>query len=190
MTLLLLYLLALLDGVLCGLRTAMGRNARIGKGWYYLRATVRGLVGAQFVSTVALSALLVVTLISPHKGELRRDLEDAARGMLRIFLPYAALVLGSLALRGLPSTDIRSASSVFLLGPLTAIRPLVMMAGVAYGVVQSHLAETRALGLIVLALMLSLEYFLNLWMAKRQAKEIRKLVPDKAMVRPTTGDYS
>jgi hypothetical protein len=177
MTLLLLYLLALLDGVLCGLRTAMGRNARIGKKWYYVRATVRGLVGAQIVSTMALGALLLVVLISAHHAELRADLEDSAGRMLRIFLPYTALVLGSLSLRALPSTDIRSASSVFLLGPLTAIRPVVMIAGVVYGISQSALAETRLLGLIILTLMLSLEFALNRWMARMQAKHIAKLIP-------------
>src|SRR5262249_33807826 len=52
MTLLALYLLALLDGILCGLRTAMGRNALIRKRWYYLRATLRGLLGAQLASMV------------------------------------------------------------------------------------------------------------------------------------------
>ena len=177
MTLLLLYLLALLDGVLCGLRTAMGRDARIRKRWYYLRASLRGLVGAQIVSTVALAALLIALLVSRDYVELRGDLEGAAARMLRIFLPYAAFVLGSLTLRGIPSTDIRSASSVFLLGPLTAIRPLVMMAGVAYGIWDSRLAGTRTLGLIILALMLSLEFALNRWMARVQRKRIAKLVP-------------
>jgi len=177
MTLLLLYLLALLDGVLCGLRTSMGRNARIGKFWYYARATVRGLLGAQIVSTIALGVLLLVALISPHSGELRIDLEESAGRMLRIFLPYAALVLGSLALRAIPSTDIRSASSVIFLGPLTALRPLVMIVGVGYGISESRLWETRALGLVILTLMLSLEYALNRWMARIQAKQIAKLVP-------------
>jgi hypothetical protein len=97
--------------------------------------------------------------------------------MLGIFLPYAALVLGSLGLRALPSTDIRSASSVFLLGPLTAIRPLVMMAGVAFGILQSRLWETRVLGLIIITLMLSLEFALNRWVARIQARRIAKLVP-------------
>ena len=41
--------------------------------------------------------------------------------MLWIFLPYGALVLFNLALRLLPSTDIRSATSVFMLGLLTAM---------------------------------------------------------------------
>jgi hypothetical protein len=181
MTLLLLYLLALLDGVLCGLRSSMGRNARIGKFWYYTRATVRGLVGAQIVSMLALGALLLVALLSPHSGELRMDLEGSAGRMLRVFLPYAALVLGSLALRAIPSTDIRSASSVLFLGPLTAIRPLIMMAGVGYGISESRLWETRLLGLIILALMLFLEYALNRWMARIQAKQIAKLVPVQSM---------
>jgi hypothetical protein len=179
MTLLILYLLALLDGVLCGLRTAMGRNALIGKTWYYVRATVRGLIGAQIVATLALGVLIIVVLISPNRGELRTDLESAAGRMLRIFLPYAALVLGSLAMRGMPSTDIRSATSVFFLGPLTAMRPAVMVAGVGYGIWGSQLVETRVLGLIILGLMLFLEYFLNLWMGRIQTKQIAKLIPAK-----------
>jgi hypothetical protein len=177
MTLLPLYFLALLDGVLCGLRTSMGRNARIGKFWYYTRATIRGLVGAQMVSTMALGALLLVAVLSPNSAELRTDLQESAGRMLRIFLPYAAFVLGSLALRAIPSTDLRSASSVIFLGPLTAMRPLVMIAGVAYGISRSRLWETRALGLTILALMLSLEYALNRWMARIQAKQIAQLVP-------------
>jgi hypothetical protein len=179
MTLLILYLLALLDGVLCGLRAAMGRNALIGKTWYYVRATIRGLIGAQIVATLALGALIIVALISPNLAELRLDLESAAERMLRIFLPYAALVLGSLAMRGIPSTDIRSATSVFLLGPLTAIRPAMMVAGVGYGILGSWLVETRVLGVIILALMLFLEYFLNRWMARIQTKQIARLVPAK-----------
>lgn len=179
MTLLILYLLALLDGVLCGLRTAMGRHPLIRKTWYYLRATLRGLIWAQVASTLALCALLFVALISPHRGELRTDLEISAGRMLHIFLPYAALVLGSLALRGVPSVDIRSATSVFLLGPLTALRPVVMIVGVGYGILESRLAETRALGLIILGLMLSLEFFLNRRMARKQAKLISGLVPAK-----------
>jgi hypothetical protein len=179
MTLLILYLFALLDGVLCGLRTAMGRNALIGKTWYYVRATIRGLIAAQIVATLALGALIIVALISPNLWELRVDLESAAGRMLRIFLPYAALVLGSLAMRGMPSTDIRSATSVFFLGPLTAIRPAVMVAGVGYGIWSSRLVETRVLGLIILGLMLFLEYFLNRWMARIQTKQIAKLIPAK-----------
>lgn len=96
--------------------------------------------------------------------------------MLWIFVPYAVAVVLSLALRSIPSTDLRSATSVFALGPFTAIRPFVMVAGVAYGILGSQLRETWVLGLFILGLMLSLEYFLNRAAAARQSREIRELV--------------
>jgi hypothetical protein len=176
MTLFGLYVLALLDGLLCGIRSSMGRCALIQKRSYYGRALLRGLAGAQMISSLALLALLLTAGISHHRRELRADLEIAAAHMLWVFLPYAAVVLLSLALRILPSTDIRSATSVFALGPFTAIRPLVMIVGVLYGISYSHLFETRLLGLFILGLMLSLEFALNLVASRRQSFEIRQLV--------------
>jgi hypothetical protein len=63
-----------------------------------------------------------------------------------------------------------------MLGPLTAIRPLVMIVGVLYGLSTSRLLETRLLGLFILALMLSLEFSLNRRAARAQAVQIRTLV--------------
>jgi hypothetical protein len=171
-----LYLLALLDGFLCGLRTSMGRCPLIRKRSYYVRAALRGVVGAQITSTLALLVLALTYTISMRRDELRADLETAAGRMLWIFLPYAALVLFNLTLRLLPSTDIRSATSVLMLGPLTAIRPLVMIAGVLYGISASRLLETHLLGLFVLALMLFLEFALNRRAARVQAIQLRQLV--------------
>lgn len=176
MTLLILYLLALLDGLLCGLRASMGRCPLLRKRGYYARALFQGIVGSQIVSVLALTALLIAAALSAHQDVLRADLELAAGRMLRIFIPYAALVLFNLALRLLPSTDIRSATSVLMLGPLTVIRPLVMATGVLYGISGTHLMETRLLGLFILALMLSLEFFLNRRAARAQAAQIRQLV--------------
>ena len=176
MRLFVLYLLALLDGLLCGLRTSMGRCPLIGKRSYYSRAAFRGVVGAQITSMLALLVLALTYAFSFCRHELRADLEGAAGRMLWIFLPYAALVLFNLALRLLPSTDIRSATSVFMLGPLTAIRPLIMIAGVLYGISASRLLETRLLGLFVLLLMLFLEFALNRLAARAQAILIRALV--------------
>lgn len=176
MTLLVLSLLALLDGLLCGLRASMGRCPLIRKRRYYARSFFRGIVGSQIISTLALAALIVTTAFSTHRDLLRSDLEPAAGRMLRIFVPYAALVLFNLALRLLPSTDIRSATSVLMLGPLTAIRPLIMIAGVLYGISSAHLLETRILGLFILALMLSLEFALNRRASRAQEAQIRQLV--------------
>lgn len=176
MTLLLLYFLALLDGLLCGLRTSMGRCSLIRKRSYYARALFRGIAGAQVVSMLALAALLLTSTFSGRRDALRADLESTAGHMLLVFLPYAALVLFNLALRLIPSTDIRSATSVLVLGPLTAIRPLVMIAGALSAISRSELLETRFLGAFILALMLSLEFFLNRLAARAQSIQIRQLV--------------
>jgi hypothetical protein len=154
----------------------MGRCPLIRKRNYYAWALVRGIAGAQVVSMLALGALLVAKVLSVRRDVLRLDLESVAGRMLWIFLPYAALVLFNLVLRMFPSTDIRSATSVFMLGPLTAIRPFVMIAGIVYGISKSSLLETRLLGLFILALMLSLELLLNRLAARAQVLQIRKLV--------------
>jgi hypothetical protein len=116
---------------------------------------------------------------SGHRGELRADLEAAAGRMLWIFVPYAIAVLGSLMLRAIPSTDLRSATSVFALGPLSAIRSLVMIVGVVYGVAPSRLVETKVLGAFVLLLMLSLEFVLNSRAARAQARQIGRLFTEE-----------
>ena len=184
MTLFALYILALLDGLLCGARVSMGRSAAIAKRRYYLRAQLRGLIGAQIMATIALSALALVAAFSSHRAALRADLETAAERMLWIFGPYAALVLVNILLRLVPSTDIRSATSVTMLGPLTAIRPLVMMVGVFNGIWSSALWETRLLGSFVLALMLGLEYLLNLRAARVQSRELDLLQSFTRSARP------
>jgi L-asparagine transporter-like permease len=171
-----LYLLALLDGLLCGLRSSMGRCAVIRKQSYYRRAALQGVVGAQIISALALVALLGVAARSSNGADVREDLEGAARRMLWVFVPYAVLVLANLALRLVPSNDIRSATSVFMLGPLTAIRPLVMIVGVIYGIYSSRLQETQLLGMFVLVLMLSLEFALNWRADRRQEREIRQII--------------
>jgi hypothetical protein len=99
--------------------------------------------------------------------------------MLWIFVPYANAVVGSLMLRVIPSTDLRSATSVFALGPLSAIRSLVMIMGVVYGAATSRLAETKLLGAFVLLLMLSMEIALNFLAARAQARQIGDLLTER-----------
>jgi len=172
MTLVVLYLLATVDGALCGFRAFAGRSALIHKRAYYSRALLIGAVAAQIASFFSLAVLLLAVVFSSHRAELRGDLESAAGRMLWVFLPYAAAVLFNLALRALPSTDIRAATSVMVLGPLSGLRPFVMIAGVLYGIRSSLLTETKLLGFFVLATMLLLESFLSRIASRRQLREL------------------
>ena len=172
MTLLVLYLLATLDGGLCGFRAFAGRSALIYKRMYYARAVLRGAIAAQAASFLSLVVLLLTVVVSDHRAELRADLESAAGRMLWVFLPYAAAVVINLALRALPSTDIRASTSVMVLGPLTGARPFVMITGVLYGIWTASLFETRLLGVFVLVVMLSLERLLDRIAARMQEREL------------------
>ena len=176
MTLVALFLLASLDGALCGCRSCMGRHPYIFKRKYYALGVLRGVAGAQLASWISLLVLLITLTFTADRELLRRDLESAAGRMLFVFLPYAALVLVNLALRFIPSIDLRSATSVFFLGPLTALRPFVMTAGVVFGIWHSQLPTTVFLGLSVLLLMLSLELALDAYNARCQHRQICSLI--------------
>ena len=176
MTLVVLFLLTSLDGALCGCRTCMGRHPYIFKKKYFARGILRGVVAAQIASWLSFFVLLAILQFTPDRALLRKDLEAAAGRMIFIFLPYAVLVLSNLVLRLVPSIDLRSATSVFFLGPLTALRPFLMIAGVTFGICQAQSRATVFLGLFVLLLMLSMEFALNLYNARLQDRQIRALI--------------
>jgi len=178
MTLLVLFFLASLDGALCGIRASMGRCPLINKRRFYVRAVLRGILAAQIASWLSFFVLLAVYSLAMGKQFVRQDLEAAAGRMLYVFLPYAALVFANLALRLVPSVDLRSATSVVFLGPLTALRPLVMILGIAFGIWRAQLFTTVFLGLFVLSFMLCLEFVLNRYNSRVQQAEIRLLTTD------------
>jgi len=153
----------------------MGRQPLIYKTRYYVIGVLRGALASQIASWLSLLVLLAAVSVSPDRTLLRNDLEAAAARMLMVFLPYAALVVLNLVLRLVPSTDLRSATSVVFLGPLTFLRPFVMIAGVLFGIWHAQLRATILLGLFVLALMLSLEFALNLYIGRLQERQIRLL---------------
>jgi hypothetical protein len=180
MILFVLYLLALLDAILCGYRAGAGRCALIYSERFSRRSMWRGFLVVQVVSTICLGVLLIAVYTSPDRNLLIADLEQSANRMVRVFVVYAALVLANLALRLIPSVDIRSATSVLALGPLTALRPFVMIAGTTYGIWSSKLPATKLLGALVLAFMLGTEWFLNRIHDRIQQRELQELIPAKS----------
>jgi len=168
MTLFLLYLLATTDGALCGYRAAAGRSALINKRAYFRRALLRGAVVVQFGSAISGAVLLAILMLSNDRAYLMSDLLSAGARMIQVYVPYAILVLLFLTFRLIPSVDIRSATSVMVLGPMTAARPFVALGGVLFGILPAHTARTRVLGLFVLGLMFAVQFLLDR-MAARDA---------------------
>jgi hypothetical protein len=158
---LLLWLLATLDAAFAGYRDAAGRNALINKRRYYRRAMWRGaLMGQLAVGVAALIITLSLFMSADWRG-LLQDYEAAGARMLTIYLPYAFVVLLTFLVRWIPSVDLRSITSTVIFGPFTLIRPLVAVVGMGYGVFAARRMVVVAVGIIILAMMLSLEAALS-----------------------------
>jgi hypothetical protein len=132
-----LCVLALVDATLAGFRASTGRNARIDKRGYYLRAARRGLAagtaGLGLVALLAGSAL--GTAADP--AARYRELVHAGTRMLQVLAPFAALVvLTLLAYLLLPMRE-STFMMVVGLGPFTLVRPAVVLTATAWSVAAS-----------------------------------------------------
>ncbi|ABF43741.1 hypothetical protein Acid345_4742 [Candidatus Koribacter versatilis Ellin345] len=153
MILVALYVLATTDGTLCGIRSGAGRSSLIHKRRYYVDGMLYGAFLAQIASAISGLALFATWRLTTERAALALDLVGAAQRMLWVLVPYAIVIFASFLVRWIPSTDIRSATSVMIFGPMTAIRPVIAVASVTYGIIPAHLWSVRALGVFILALM-------------------------------------
>jgi hypothetical protein len=155
-----LYALATLDSAFAGYREAAGRSALINKGAYYRRAMLRGALWGQAAVAVALAVFAALYFLTDDRAAFVSALLAAGRRMLAVYVPYTAVVLAAFAVRAVPSVDVRSLTSTLVFGPFVFVRPLVVAAGVAWGMLAARRADASLLLLVVLALMLLIERFL------------------------------
>jgi hypothetical protein len=131
MNALLLAALALVDAAFAGFRAYAGRDGRIRKTGPTLVATRRGLaigvLSLTATSAVALAALLFGTHATPDARYA--ELDAAAGRMLLVFAPYTVVVAASLACYLWGPFRASTLAVVVGLGPLTLVRPLVVLAG-------------------------------------------------------------
>jgi hypothetical protein len=161
LTALLLYALATVDGALVGYRVAGGRSALVDKTSYFRRAILRSALLVQPAIGVAVFVVVLLLLVAADSGQMTRELVVMGQRMLQIYVPYAVIVLGTLALRAVPSIDLRVATSVLVLGPATALRPYVMVAGVLWAALTSLRPEILLMATLLAGLMLAYEPLLD-----------------------------
>lgn len=131
MTLWILGTLVLVDGTLCGFRAAAGRNPRIFLWPYYASSMKRaGVLALVIISLYLALALLLSEFVG---AELLLELEGIAARMVRFYGLYATCVLAALALYLVGQLDVSVLATVLILGPFTLVRPVVIVAGVVYG---------------------------------------------------------
>lgn len=124
---LVLVVLAMFDLMLAGFRSAAGREGRLEKTAYFRAAIARGawfafaIVGAH----IALAAVLVLT--SASRGATWLELVAAGAVASYVLGGFATLTLFALLLWLSPIVEYRLLASILVLGPLTLVRPFVII---------------------------------------------------------------
>ena len=126
-TAVLVWLLVTLDGGFAGFRDAAGRSLHLDLRPMQVRNILRGLGGAQVVCL--LSAVPLLVGMAGGDTTLEEAFVRTGSMLVAFFGVYATLVLSSLSIYLLPDPDISSLSTVLVLGPLTLLRPVVIIAG-------------------------------------------------------------
>jgi hypothetical protein len=149
-SLLVLWLLGTLDAAFVGYREASGRSGLVRKRAYYARAMRRAALFGQGALCATGLVALAFFLAAPDPAAVAASYEQAATRMLYALVPYAVVVLGSLAVRQVPVVDVQALMNVTILGPFTALRPLVLVSGALLAVAaepRSEIAILCAMGL-------------------------------------------
>ncbi|WP_436698409.1 hypothetical protein [Nocardioides sp. BYT-33-1] len=127
-----LVVLAALDGMFSGFRSAAGRDGLIRTRRRDLLAQVRGLVLAVILLVPA--ALLGVAGLA--RGD-RLSWQRAAETMVSWYLPFGVLVLLALVAYGTLRWEHRFLATAAILGPGTFLRPVVVLAGGVHAAVRA-----------------------------------------------------
>ncbi|MFT3697105.1 MAG: hypothetical protein QM831_28440 [Kofleriaceae bacterium] len=122
----LLAILVLIDASLCGFRAAAGREGRIDKRALFRAAILRGFSGG--VVIVAINAAVVAILVA-IQPTLWTELVAAGTRAVWVFGSFATVTLAAITCWFVPLYESRIMPSILVLGPLTMLRPLVIIAG-------------------------------------------------------------
>jgi len=126
--------LALFDVLLSGTRAAAGRDGRIAKPPYYRAAGLRAVAaGALLIAgNAALVGALVATAPQPSDAWLL--MLRAGVRCVEVFGAFATLTLIAILFWFAPVRELRIVPTLVVLGPLTLIRPFVIVGGLLYAV--------------------------------------------------------
>jgi hypothetical protein len=168
----LLAVLVLFDAGLAGFRAAAGRDGRIEKRTYFRAAIGRSFAGAVGLLAVNAALVAVLVLTASSSDETWGTLTHAAELCVWIFGAFATLTLAAFAFWFSPVEEYRLLSTVIVLGPLTLIRPVIIIGGLA--AVCMSLPEPRVIVAAAFACisMLSFEHLVG----RSHAERWRRLV--------------
>jgi hypothetical protein len=161
MTVLALASLALFDVLLSGTRAAAGRDGRIAKPAYYRDAAWRSIVAG--IVLVSANAAFVGALVAtaPDPAAAWSDLVQAGARCVEVFGAFATLTLIAILFWFAPVRELRIVPTLVVLGPLTLVRPLVIVGGLLFAVAGASSWRVWLAGTVAGASMLAVEQVLG-----------------------------
>lgn len=156
-----LYVLLTMDTAFSGVCAASGRNALIHKRTYYLRSMWHGALWGQAACLVGILILLIAISLSQNGTQTLTEMQTVGWRMSAVYWLYAAAVLFTFLVRAVPSVDIRSMTSTIAFGPLTFIRPAVILLGVIWGLQVQPSVPVVIAAILVAVLMMPFRVFLD-----------------------------
>lgn len=127
----LLATLVVFDAGLAGFRAAAGRDGRIEKRSYFRFAVARAFGGAAILLALDVGIVALLVAVAPDPAAAWATMLRAGELCVWIFGAFATLTLGAFAFWFSPIEEYRLLSSIIVLGPLTLLRPLVIVGGLA-----------------------------------------------------------
>jgi hypothetical protein len=151
--------LAVIDALLSAFRAAAGREGRIDKRGMFRAELVRG--AGWGAAVVAANAAVVAVLVALGGAPLWGELVAAGTRALWIFGGFATATLLALGCWFVPIYESRIVPSILVLGPLTLLRPIVIVGGLAAAVATSRDPRVWLVAILAGASMLALEWHLG-----------------------------
>lgn len=164
-----LYVLLMMDTAFSGVCAASGRCALIHKRMYYVRSMWHGALWGQAACLAGVLILMVAVLSSTNRTQTLAEMQAVGWRMSSVYWVYAVAVLLTFLIRAVPSVDIRSMTSTVAFGPLTFIRPAVILTGVVWGLQLQPSVPVVVAAMLIAVLMMPFRIFLNHQFAKMEA---------------------
>ncbi len=157
--------LSLLDHGFAGYRAAAGRDGRIFKGRFYVRA-VRGGIAQGWVVVALLAGLAgAVLLAAAEPGVLYADMQQAGVRLACVVGVYAVVVVTAFLPYFFGGIELRTLATVSVFGPLTLLRPAVVVAAVCVASWEARW-PTRAVLVVAGLVHLWSERWLDRWIPR------------------------
>jgi len=159
---------ALLDGALAGFRAAAGRNGRIDKLRYHLRAMALG-VSASAIAIALLAGLTgLVVATAPQPSAVWNELLEMGERLILCLAAFSAVVVLFLGVYAVTQHEVRTFATVAVLGPFTLLRPVVVVAATVWSTRLATTWRTAALGWIATAMILAVGALLHRYHHRRR----------------------